>query len=210
MLDGIAGAIAEVANAIGGDLAPGLRDDAGTLTEDPGSLADRIAAAIAAAEGLERLAELAETGPALTPVPSTTTQRQIQARSQTALTALVRQLATIEVTERSAVAEYPDRPALLGARDRSTELLDGASDTADDPLYRALRALRATLIEHLAQRSPALARVVTTEELAGLPSLVASYRLYDDIASAADIAARNGLARPGFIPGGAVEVAIRD
>ena len=210
VLDGVAAAIGEAADAIGGNLAPALKADAGDLVETPATLAGRVAAAIGATPSLEHLADLAEDGPALTPAPSTTAQRQIQGRSQDKLAALVRQLAAIEVAERAGVAGYADRSALLEARERATDLLDDAAETADDPLYRDLRELRAALVEHLAQRAPALARTVTTEELAGLPSLVASYRLYGDVASAADIAARNALPRPGFIPRGKIEIAIRD
>ena len=209
VLDALAETIGTVADAIGGPEAAGLRTDASGLVETPAELAARIAGAVSATDSAERLDALAASGPALDPVPETTSQRRTQARSQGALVALVRELASIEVAARSSVALYGDRSALLAARDRNVELLDDAGAVATDPVYSALRELRAVLVERLAGQAPALALVVSTEELAGLPSLVASYRLYGDITSAGDIATRNRLARPGFIPGGQIEVAIR-
>ena len=209
-LDGLAETIGALADAIGGPEAAAVRADASSLVETPAALGRRIAAAIAATDSMQRLDALARCGPALDPVPETTSHRRVQARSQAALVTLVRELATIEVTTRSATAPYADRAALLDARDRAIELIDDAATAATDPVYAALEELRAALVEHLAGLAPALARIVTTEELAGLPSLVASYRLYGDVAGADDIAARNHLVRPGFIPGGPVEVAIRD
>ena len=210
VLDALADTIGAVADAIGGPAAAGLRADASGLVEAPAELGARIAGAVSATDSVERLDALASSGPALDPVPETTQQRRVQARSQGALVALVRELASIEVAARSSVASYGDRNALLVARDRSVDLLDDAGATATDPVYSALRELRAALVEHLASQAPALARIVTTEVLAGLPSLVASYRLYGDVDSAGDIAARNRLARPGFLPGGPIEVAVRD
>ena len=210
VLDSLAETVGVIADAIGGPGAAELRADAPRLVGDADSLAARIDAAIAAAETLEHLDALADSGPSLDAVPETTAHRRTQSRAQAALVALVRELAAIEVASRSAVASYADRSALLAARDRSLGLIDDVSATATDATHTAMRDLRAALVEHLAGRAPALARVITTEELSGLPSLVASYRLFGDIESADDIAARNRLARPGFIPAGPIEVAIRD
>lgn len=210
VLDALAETVAAVADAIGGGGAARLRADASSLAEAPELLGTRIAAAIAATGSVQRLDALARSGPSLDPVPETTSQRRTQARSQGALVALVRELATIEIAARSAVAPFGDRSALLAARERAIDLIDDAGEVASDTVYVALEELRAGLVEHLAGRAPALARIVETEELAGLPSLVASYRLYGDLDGAEDIAARNRLARPGFIPGGPIEVAVRE
>ena len=100
-------------------------------------------------------------------MPETTSQRRTQARSQGALVTLVRELATIEIAARSAVAPYDDRSALLAARERAIDLIDDAGEVASDTVYVALEELRAGLVEHLAGRAPAHARIVETEELRG-------------------------------------------
>ena len=210
VLDGLAGAVEAIADAVGGPGAEALRDDAGTLVEDPDRLAARIGDTIAGAPGDGRLERIADAGPGIEAVMGSTSHRDVQRRAQAKLVALVRELAAIESAARSAVAPFADRSALLDARDRTIDLIDSVGDGASDATYRAIVELRAALVEHLVERSPALARIVTTEELAGLPTLVASYRLYGDIDRAGDIAARNALTRPGFIPGGPVEVAIGD
>ena len=208
VLDDLAEAVGAVGDTL--DDASALRRAAPALVDDPAALAVRIGLEIHAAPDVRLLDRLAEDGPALAPVPETTASRRAQARSVEILEALVQRLAAVEVASRSARAEYADRRAVIVARDRALDLLDMASADAGDALYTAIRDLRAALIEHLAARAPSLARIVETEEFAGLPSLVAAHRLFDDAALADDVAERAGAIRPGFLPGGPIEVAIRD
>ena len=208
VLDGLADAVEAIADALGGSGAAALKAGAGALVEDPDALAARIGAAVAGAPDDGRLDTIAESGPSLDAVMGETSHRDVQRRAQAKLVCLVRELAAIERAARASIAPYADRDALLAARDRVIELLDSVENDAADPVFRALTELRAALVEHLADRAPALARIVTTEELAGLPSLVASYRLYGNVDRAGDIAARNALIRPGFVPAGPVEVAV--
>lgn len=208
VLDDLAGTVEQLADAIGGPAAAALRADASKLVDDPERLAERLGAAVAAVTPLDKLEGLADPGPALDAVREITSHRRTQARTQAALVSFVRESAAIEAAARLGTTQFADRAALLAGRDRGLELL-GIAEAAP-ALHTVIAELRAALVEHLAERAPALARIVTTGELAGLPALVASYRLYGDIASDGDIAARNALARPGFVPAGDIEVAIRD
>ena len=198
----LAAALGVIADAVGGPGAAGLR--APGLVNDPGALADALAAAVTGG-GDAALSALAEAGPDLAPVPPVTASRRAQASAQVLIVTLVRELAGIEVARRAAAQESvrADAQARL---ERALAILDGLGGSADVELWVALEDLRVALIDRYAAVTPHLPGLRTTEQLAGLPSLVGAYRLTGRLDAEADLVARNIVQRPGFLPAGALEM----
>lgn len=151
-----------------------------------------------------RLASLAEF--ALTAVPQTTASRRLQASNQAALTGLVRDLAAGRLAERTGLRTFLDRGAALAARDLAGAAIDARAEAADTSTFRTLRTLRAAMTDRLAETVAELPAVLEATPGAVGPSLVLAYDLYDDTDRAAEIAARNNLRRPGFVPSRPIEL----
>ena len=72
--------------------------------------------------------------------------------------------------------------------------------------YGRLRQIRAALVERLSGLADALPQVVDAQPAAIVPSLALAYSIYGDIERADEIASRNRLARPGFVPARPIRV----
>jgi prophage DNA circulation protein len=82
------------------------------------------------------------------------------------------------------------------------DALDARQGEADDAVYGALADLRGAVVRDIAARGADLARVVRYTPPETLPALVLAHRLYGDAARDGELVARNGIAHPGFVPGG--------
>lgn len=94
-----------------------------------------------------------------------------------------------------------------------TTIEQGLAATIADPglptaALEALTDLRATTIQHLLARKAELPRVVSITPPAVMPALVLAYELYGDPNRAFDLAERNRIRRPGFVPQGPLEVIV--
>lgn len=143
-------------------------------------------------------------GTTLPSVPLTTPARIKQAANQEALAALTRRAAVIEAAQSSSAIRFDSYNQAAAVRDELAERLDVESETAAEPVYAALTALRVAVVRDITTRGADLARVSESTLPATLPALVASYRIYGDATRDADLVSRNaGVVRhPGFVPGG--------
>lgn len=137
-----------------------------------------------------------------------TASRMQQATNQAAMTGLVRQMAVIEASRAATLAEFDSYQHADTVRTDLADAIDGIVEAGvSDGVYDAMMALRAAVVRDITARGADLARVVSYTPNATMPALVLAYALYGDAQRDADIAARNGVRHPGFLPGGeALEV----
>lgn len=198
-LDGLAAALAPVRDAAA--LAAAIGDGFGLLATLGGAAGDvrRI---------LSEFSGFAIDWPA---IAALTPSRARQAANQAAVAGLGRRLGLVEAA-RAAAAESFDsyRAAEKARRDLAGRLdvaMDEAAAAGDDRAFAALRELRVAAVGDLTARAADLARVFTYTLAAPQPAVVVSQRLYQDIAGADDLVARNHIRHPGFVPAGrALEV----
>ena len=159
-----------------------------------------------AARSFDRLVSLFRWGSDAKPIQATTVQRQQQAARQDALIRLVRRGAALEgarVATRVPLVSYPESVVL---RERILELvdqeIDQAGDSGQDDVYTALQGLYSTVSKDLSVRGASLARVRSLTLPGPMPSLVLAYQLYADAGRADELAQRNAVPHPGFLPGG--------
>jgi hypothetical protein len=194
------------------------------LALDPTALATRTLALIAAFAGLPKaglvttpagpvLPVLAFTrfGAELAPPSGPSVVARAIATNQTAYRNLVRRGAIIEAAAISARLSFESHNDALAVRDRLAEEIDDlifeASDAGDADFFQALSDLRAAVVRDLTTRAADLTRIVPLTLGATGPTLAVANRLYGDdptevLARAEDMARRNKVRHPGFVPGG--------
>ena len=96
---------------------------------------------------LETLADSALSD--LPTVPTPTKNRERQQANQAAFVKLVRSLAAVEFSRRSAAETFTDRTRAVAVRERVGTFIDAQSKTANTNTFRALRALRASVSDHI-------------------------------------------------------------
>lgn len=147
-------------------------------------------------------------GPAWAEVPEYTENRKAQARNQAALGNLIERGAVIDAARMTPYLPFDSREEAVAVRDTLGEQLDALADAAPDALYQRLEVLRAAVLADITRRGPKLGSVGSYMPLSTRPALVVAYELYRDIGPGAELAtelaARNQLAHPGFVPGGQV------
>lgn len=98
----------------------------------------------------------------------------------------------------------PSRDEAIQFRDRLAADMEleivAAGDVGDDASYEALMALKKTLLLDIAQRSAGLAPIIRYKLARGVPALVLAQLLYKDEGRADELARRNGVAHPAFMP----------
>jgi hypothetical protein len=151
------------------------------------------------------------TGQSWPGVPTYTENRRIQAGNQYALQALVERTAVIDAARMTPYIPLESREEAVAVRDALTEQIDALAEKAPDTLYKRRETLRAAVVADITKRGPELARIGSYTPKATRPALVVAYELYHDLGREADkateLAARNGISHPGFVPGGqALEV----
>jgi prophage DNA circulation protein len=135
------------------------------------------------------------------PPPSTTANRRQELQNYEAFRALVQQLALLRAVELALAEDFDSYESAVASREELTEGIDEQQETAEDELYTVLVRLRADLVK--AVPPTGLARIVTYEPPATVPSLVLAHQLYGGVAGEVDLVTRNNPARPGFLTGGA-------
>lgn len=123
-----------------------------------------------------------------------------------ALDGLVKAAASMELARRVATTTFTDRRSAVEARDLVGELLDDVSAAADTATFRAYQTLRAAVFARVAEALKDLPEVLEATPGAIRPSLALAYDVYEDIGRAAEVAARNRLPRPGFVPARPIEL----
>lgn len=142
-------------------------------------------------------------------VPQTTETRQAQARAVDASYQLIQRAAVVEACRQSAGAEYvsADQPhtaraVLVAGLDKMQHATDADGDPIDDTVYTQLTELRRRTVTDLRERALQLPRIRTVTPRRTLPAIVLAYQLYGDAARNTEIAERNNVRHPGFVPGG--------
>lgn len=140
-------------------------------------------------------------------VPPTTASRRQQASNQAAVAALIRQTATVESARAAARVDFQSFDDAIAYREDLAELFDretlAAGAAGQDDVFRGLVQLQAAAIQDLNRRALGLPRVRFVEPRKTEPALAVAYRLYGDPTRSEEIVARNRVAHPGFVPGGA-------
>ena len=198
--------LSQAATEIGTASAAALALEAASVLQTPAVLAARLTAAIADVPTSSHLEWLSLNALVLPSVPQTTAQRRIQAANQAALKRLVRDLAGLELAARLPARSFTSRADLRGAHRAADAILETVRTDADDAVHRSVATLRTALAQHVRQAAGDLPDVVAAAPAAVLPGLVVAYDIYEDVARAEEIAARNHLPRPGFVPARPIEV----
>lgn len=112
----------------------------------------------------------------------------------------------VRAAARNAWESYGDA---VQAREAIAATIDELADEEgelSDPVYRALVLLRSRLVRAVPPPDEQLPRVRRLALAASLPAVALAYRLYDDVGRDEEIARRNHVAHPLFVPAGEVEV----
>ena len=123
-----------------------------------------------------------------------------------ALEELVKAAAAVELARRVATTAFTDRQSAVEARDLVGELLDDVAATADTTAFRRYQELRAAVFARIAEAVEDLPEVLEATPGTIRSSLALAYHFYGDIGRAAEVAARNRLPRPGFVPARPIEL----
>lgn len=187
------------------------------LLRAPLSLASSIVGLVSAASALSTPARgliTALTGmmdwePSDAQLPTTTPNRVQEDQNRQALLGLFRVATACELCRTAAAMTYVSYDDAVTVRQALADRFEAraleAADAGDDDTAQALDALRRAVTRDLAARGASLARLYAYEMQATEPALVVAQRIYgaaDVEARAAEICERNGVAHPGFIPGG--------
>ncbi|MDM7928659.1 DNA circularization protein [Blastomonas fulva] len=198
-----------------------LPDNIQSLLREPMRLGQAVVGLVSTVQALgsngrvrvESFMRMTAFGDSLKPVIGTTPSRQRQADNQAAFVHLYTSAAAAELVRaasRTSFASYEDATAM---RDRVSSRLDllamRAADAGNDDRAALFDGLRRAAVRDITQRGGTLARVHDLPIGATQPALRVANRLYGVgpasggvEARAADIAARNRVRHPGFVPGG--------
>ncbi|MBC06363.1 DNA circularization N-terminal domain-containing protein [Thalassospira sp.] len=191
-----------------------IGNEALTFVQNPSGLANQLGdlvvqageAAGAGPDTMQALRPIAQFGTQLASVPLTTATRKVQALNQNAVVSLVTNSAVIEMARNVIDTQFVTTNDAFATRDEIGGYLDTAMDRAseaeDDQLFETLRVLRTATTDYINAQSPRTAQLINTVAPVTEPALVTAYRLYQDAGRADEIATRNGVAHPGFVPGG--------
>jgi prophage DNA circulation protein len=135
--------------------------------------------------------------------PATTATRIREQANYDALLRLIRLLTVLQAARLAPEATYDTYEDAIAVRDALGEALDDQMDGAGDDSFTALEQLRADLVRAVPGDESDLPHLMRHTPAYQVPSLVLCHRLYGDLAHEADLLARNKIARPGFIAGGA-------
>jgi prophage DNA circulation protein len=187
---------------------------AGTLITAPAAMAGEVAGLVGQIRGLAAnplaalpgLRALMGFGATMQAILGATPARDRQRRNQAALVGLVRHAAAAQAVIAVSEADFASYDQAAGIRDQLAGEIDAlsviAADAGDDAGFTALQDMRVALIGDVRERGGSLARIFTLRPLRTEPALVIAHRVYGDATRDLDIAARNRIAHPGFVPGG--------
>lgn len=158
---------------------------------------------LAALPGLRTLMSFGST---LAAILGDTPSRNRERANRTQLVALVQRAAAAEAVIAVSQISFSSYDQAANIRDDLAQGIDAlaieAGDAGDDDAFLALEDLKASLIRDVNARGGSLARVFTQTPVETEPALVIAYRVYGDASRDLEIAARNGIEHPGFVPAG--------
>lgn len=148
--------------------------------------------------------------PPLWPAPVDTPSRRLQQSVRRNIDLIVRAAAVIEAARVGSATRFESRDQAIAARDRIAVSLDQLGDELGaagwDGAWRGVSRLRAAAIRDVNDRAAHLPSLRRVSLPATLPACVVAHRLDGDdlgglFGRAEDLAARNRLRHPGFVPG---------
>lgn len=141
-------------------------------------------------------------GPLNAPVPvvGATAARQQQIQNTAAVNALVRRAMLAQAVGISSHIDATVQVDAFAVRNALCAALDAESLVADDIVYEALQVARKAVFVDITARATNGARLVDLTPAEVVPALVLAYDRYEDAARGDEIADRNGLIHPGFVP----------
>lgn len=147
--------------------------------------------------------------PIVAPTEAATPARRQIGTATEALGTLAQAAVAGELARAAMAVAWPSRDEAMAARDQVVDALSLAAERAAaagwDDVWRTLTALRAASAADLAARAAPLPRIRLVELPAVLPATLIAYRLDGDslgdvFGRGADIALRNRIRHPGFVP----------
>jgi prophage DNA circulation protein len=205
LLDTTGASATDLSNfAAAADLSPappnGVKAIAAALVATTQSLASGLDAAAAQ----DAMASLAESFAVPAPTSTSTPSAAVAAANVSGVLQLAR-LAALTAWANAVIARtYTDRPSAVTARaevaERFERELNNCPGARFAALYIAIEAVQGDVVAYLTQLMANLAPVKQVETAISLPSLVAAWKLYQDPTRAVDLALRNGVRHPSFMP----------
>jgi prophage DNA circulation protein len=195
-----------------------LTSGAIALVRSPLALGNTILGLVRAVAGIATppiarvaaLRRLMADGVAFAPVIGATPVRNQQRANQTAFARLVVAIAAAEAVRACAGVRFASYDEAVSLRDGLQDDLDRAAmvaaDAGDDASAEALDSLRLIMVRDVTARGGSLERLHNYVPGVTEPALVIARRLYADTAIVIDradeLATRNRIRHPGFVPGG--------
>lgn len=185
---------------------------AGQISGSPAvDLAARVTASaralgkgMAPSDALSQFEQLFTDNHVVIPTPIYVTSGTLQeAANQATADQALRMAALIAYSDAIARVSLPDRPSAITLRANVAEYFESellVVNAADIDLAHAVMALRDSVINYLSQTVISLAPVITVEANLSMPSLFWSWRLYEDPTRSTELAARNSVPHPSFMP----------
>ena len=195
-----------------------LKEQAGNLVRMPGELASTTRLLIGSiatssdepSSGVSSLLDFYNGFNSKPESVSTETRAKVE-KNRAAMDTYLKQVALAEAVRIAPGQEYVSLTEAENQRDELGDLLDAQADEAADDSYIALTTLRATMVEAIPNPSASLPDIVNITLQETTPAVVLAYRLYENANRDSEIAARNKVQHPGFIPGGIpIEVLTRE
>lgn len=167
--------------------------------------------AVALAENMDPASALSQMGDVIAATPttasvdplSTSVWRAAEATNQLAAYTLLRVAALTAYCESVTRVALKDRPAAITLRANVSVFFEeqlGALPSEQYDLYRAMLKLRDATIDYLSRAIIDLAPVVRVSANMQMPSLYWAWRLYGDSTRSQELADRNKVAHPSFMP----------
>jgi prophage DNA circulation protein len=198
-----------VAGLAGGSAAAGPTYAAAAATPAQATAADQILPIIVGLVGIAGNGGAGGVLNAPIPVAGATLSRTQQVENQAAINAVVRRALLAQAVGMSSVLDTTVQTDAHIVRASLCAALDLESLIADDVSYQALQVARRAVWADLTARSSDSARLLSYVPTEVVPALVIAYDQYEDAERAVELATRNKIIHPGFVPMNPLQVLSR-
>lgn len=139
--------------------------------------------------------------------PTANTPQRIQeAANANAVLALVRAVALADAAGVATTLDVTVYDDVIAVRDLLTAALDDEAEAAPVETYDALNTLRIAIYQDMTERASDSARIRNLELTTVMPAMVLAYDLYLDAGRYEEIANRNKILNPAFLPDKTIKV----
>lgn len=185
------------------DLDALVRAPADVVASLSGILGSLTALAAAPRQAITALLAVYDFTPSADRPPATTATRVREQTNYDALLRLVRLLSVVQAARLCPDAAFDTYEDAIWVRNALSDALDDQAEGVGDDAFALLEQLRADLVRAVPGEDSDLPHLMAYVPGSQVPSLVLTHRLYGELSREADILARNGVLRPGFISGSA-------